>query len=154
MDIVCFVPSANEGAGQMLPAPSIPNFFDVADALAAKQLCRKKGILLHARSYEVDDGDLLEMARAGGALVFSFSDVLSESGFRRSIIISKMRLALAACRKRGAGFVVCSLAKNANEMRRARELSAFAAVLGMTDVERKEAGKTLEKLMGVSKVSK
>ena len=105
MDIVRFEPKENEGAGRALPLSSIPNFSDAADAKAGKALCRKKNMLLHARSYEIDDGDLLELARAGGALVFSLSDILMESGFRRAILLSKMRLALAACRKRGTGFV-------------------------------------------------
>ena len=143
MDIVRFEPSANEGAGRVLPVSSLPNFFDAASALAAKQLCRKKGALVHAAGYEVDDGDLLELARANGALVFSLSDVISERGFRRSILISKMRLLLSACRKRGTGFIFATLAADAAQMRSARELVAFAAVLGATDVERKAAEKKL-----------
>jgi len=146
MDIVRFEPLSGEGAGRALPVSSLSNFFESANALAAKQVCRKKNSLLHAGNYEVDEGDLLELARAGGALVFSFSDLLPESGFRRAIIISKMRLALAACRKRGTGFVFATLAKDASQMRGARELSAFAAVLGATDVERKEAEKNMARL--------
>jgi len=147
MDIVRFEPSANEGAGRALPVSSVANFFEAATALAAKQFCRKRSALLHPAGYEVDEGDLLELARAGGAIVFSFSDVLSERGFRRSILISKMRLLLSACRKRGTGFVFVTLAKSANEFRSARELSAFAFVLGATDVERKEAEKKLRNLV-------
>ena len=150
MDIVRFEPSANEGAGRALPASSLANFSDVADAKAAKQVCRKKGTLLHAGSYEVDDGDLLELSRAGGAFVFSLADILAESGFRRAIIISKMRLALSACRKRGTGFVFVTLAKDAAQMRSDRELMAVAAVLGATDVERKGAEKNIERLAGGS----
>ena len=151
MDIVRFGLSANEGAGRALSVSSIPNFFDSANALAAKQVCRKKGALVHPSSYEVDDGDLLELSRAGGAIVFSFSDILSERGFRRSILISKMRLLLAACRKRGTIFIFATLAKDAASMRSARELTAFAAVLGATDVERKEAEKKIAELVKVEK---
>ena len=154
MDIVRFEPSDNEGAGRALPISSIPNFFDAANALAAKQLCRKKCALVHPSGYEIDDGDLLELSRAGGAVVFSFSDILSESGFRRSILISKMRLLVSACRKRGTGFVFATLAKDANGLRSARELSAFAAVLGATDVERKGAEKRLLSLAGKKMVGK
>lgn len=143
MDIVRFGPTDNEGAGRALPASSLPNFFEAADAKAAKQHCRKKGALLHVPGYEVDDGDLLELARAGGAIVFSLSDVISERGFRRSILISKMRLLLSACRKRGTAFIFVTLAKDAPMARSARELSAFAAVLGATDVERKQAEKRI-----------
>jgi len=143
MDIVRFEPTGKEGAGRALPVSSLSNFFDAANALAAKQLCRKKFALVHPSGYEIDDGDLLELARAGGAVVFSLSDVVSERGFRRAIIISKMRLLLSACRKRGTGFVFATLAKDASQMRSARELSAFAAVLGATDVERKDAEKRM-----------
>ena len=143
MDIVRFEPNESEGAGRALHVSSISNFFDAADARAAKQPCRKKGALVHPANYEVDEGDLLELARAGGALVFSLSDVISERGFRRAIIISKMRLLLSACRRRGTGFVFATLAKGASQMRSARELSAFAAVLGATDVERKASEKRI-----------
>ena len=146
MDIVRFEPSANEGAGRALHVSSLSNFFEAADTKSAKPLCRKKSILLHVRSYDIDDGDLLELARAGSAFVFSFSDVLSESGFRRAIIISKMRLALSACRKRGTSFVFATLAKDASSARSLRELVAFATVLGATDVERKAAEKNIERL--------
>jgi RNase P/RNase MRP subunit p30 len=141
MDIVRFVPDGREGAGRALPVSSLSFFFDAANALAAKQSCRKKGALVHPSSYGIDDGDLLELSRAGGAVVFSFSDVLSERGFRRSILISKMRLLLSACRKRKTGFIFATLAKDASQMRSGRELVAFAAVLGATDLERKEAEK-------------
>ena len=154
MDIVRFEPSANEGAGRALPASSISNFFDVADAKAGKPLCRKKNMLLHVRSYEIDDGDLLELARAGSAFVFSLSDIMSESGFRRAILLSKMRLVLAACRKRGTGFVFVTLAKDASSMRSARELVAFATVLGVSDVEKKAAEKNLERLAGENNAPK
>jgi RNase P/RNase MRP subunit p30 len=153
-DIVLLQGLETSAAEGTIFSGALPNFFSAPDAKAAKQSCRRKNALLHVRSYEVDDGDLIELSRAGGALVFSLSDVLPESGFRRAILLSKMRLALAACRKRGTGVVVCSLAKNANEMRGARELSAFASVLGMSDVERKEAGKNLERLTNPAKVEK
>ncbi len=150
MDIVRFEPSANEGAGRALAVSSLANFFDAATALAAKPHCRKKGALLHAASCEIGDGDLIELGRHEGAVVFSFSDILAERGFRRSILISKMRLLLTACRKRKASFVFVTLAKDAHHMRSARELLAFAAVLGATDVERKAAEKKLKQLAGGS----
>ncbi|MFA6214606.1 MAG: hypothetical protein WC717_05005 [Candidatus Micrarchaeia archaeon] len=153
-DIVSSQELAEGSAGGRVFSGSLLNFFSVPGGKEAKQACRKKGAILHVASYEVDDGDLIELARAGGALAFSFSDILPEPGFRRAILISKMRLLLSACRRRGTGFVVCSLAKNANELRGARELSAFAAVLGMADVERKGAEKRLELLCGAAKVDK
>ncbi|MCX6771459.1 MAG: hypothetical protein NTX79_05380 [Candidatus Micrarchaeota archaeon] len=148
VDIVLFQGLETSAAEGKIFSGSLSNFFSAPDARAAKPLCRKKGILLHVSSCEIDEGDLLELARAGGALVFSLSDILSESGFRRAILLSKMRLALAACRKRGTSFVFATLAKDANELRSAREISAFAAVLGMSDVERKGAEKKLLSLTG------
>jgi RNase P/RNase MRP subunit p30 len=61
-------------------------------------------------------------------------------------MISKMRLLLSTCRKRGAGFIFATLAGDEGQMRSARELSAFAAVLGATDVERKAAEKRMKQL--------
>lgn len=114
----------------------------------AKAEARAKNCLLYVQSYEFDEGACRELARSGGALVFSFSDVLREKGFRRGIILSKMRLALAACRKADCGYVACTLARSADETRNARELAAFMAVLGMDARERKFAEETAERLFG------
>jgi hypothetical protein len=148
MDIVCFELKESKGAMQALAASSIKNFSEAADARAAKPLCRKEGALVHLANYEIDEGDLLELSRRNGALVFALSDVLRERGFRRGILISKMRLLLAACRKRCAAFVFATLANDEGQMRSARELSAFAAVLGATDVERKGAEKRMKQIAG------
>ena len=142
-DIVLFQGQQTSAAEGMVFAGALPCFFSVTDAKSAKALCRKKSALIRPANYEVDEGDLLELARAGGAIVFSFSDVLSESGFRRSILVSKMRLLISACRKRGTGFIFATLAKDAAQVRSSRELAAFAAVLGATDVERKAAEKRM-----------
>ena len=117
-------------------------------------MCRKKLALLHVSSYEADEGDLLELSRGKGALVFSFADVLGQRGFRRSILLSKMRLLLAACRKTGAAFVFASMAKTPEGMRNARELAAFASVLGATDVERKAAQEKLESFASSTRTEK
>lgn len=151
IDIVRFGLEGKEGSGRALQASALRGFFEVADAKSAKQFCRKKSALLHVSSYELDGGDLLELARAGGAVVFALSDVAGEHGFRRAIMISKMRLLLAACRKRGAGFVFSTLAADSSQMRTARELSAFASVLGATDVERKGAEKKADEILKVGK---
>ena len=113
----------------------------------AKTGARVRNCLLHIPSYEFDDGVCKELCRSGGALLFSFSDILREKGFRRGIVISKMRLALASCRKAGCGYAVCTLARNANETRNARELESFMSVLGMDQHERKFAGETSERLV-------
>jgi len=99
-------------------------------------------------SYEFDDGVCKDLARCGGAVLFSFSDILREKGFRRSIMLSKMRLALAACRNGGCGAVACTLAQNAAGLRNAREILAFMAVLGMGQEEKKASVQLLAKLAG------
>lgn len=138
-----------EGIDAFVPASALHNFRETKTA-SSKGEARAKGVLLYSASYEFDDGAYLELRRNGGALVFSFSDVLCEKGFRRAIVLSKMRLALAACRKAGCGFVFCTLAKNGEGCRNARELVAFASVLGMTQEERKYSKELLEKLAGAA----
>jgi len=113
---------------------------------SVKADARMRGVLLYSPPYEIEEGACVELARNGGALVFSLSDVLREGGFRRSIIISKMRLALAACRRAGCSSVAFTLAKRQEEVRTGRELAAFMAVLGMTDAERKHAKEIAETL--------
>lgn len=139
---------APSGIERLVPAQSLKNFFQAANAATARNAAKRKGSLLYSPSYEFDDGVFAELARGGGAIVFSFSDVLKERGFRRAIALSKMRLALEACRRVDCGFVVCTLAKNADELRNARELTAFMAVLGMKDTERKAAEKMVGELAG------
>jgi RNase P/RNase MRP subunit p30 len=108
---------------------------------------RMKGALLYSSGYEFDDGVYKDLAKGNGALVFAFCDVLRESGFRRGIMISKMRLAFASCRKAGCGFVVCTMAKNENELRNDAELGAFMSVLGMNYHEKKFAGECAARLV-------
>lgn len=148
MDIVRFVPTGEKGAMRALSAPAIPGFSEVSDAKAAKQACRRQGALVHSSNYEIDEGDLLELSRRGGAVIFALSDALRERGFRRGILISKMRLLLKACRKRGTPFIFATLANDESQLRSAREISAFAAVIGATDVERKAAEKKMKQLAG------
>jgi len=135
-----------DGIDALVSASALHNFRETK-ANSSKGDARVKGALLYSSSYEFDDGAYLELQRSGGALVFSFSDILGEKGFRRAIVLSKMRLALAACRKAGCGFVACTLAKNEAGLRNARELVAFMAVLGMTQEERKYSKELLEKLV-------
>lgn len=136
-----------DGIDALFPASALKNFSPAADAASARNAAKRKGALLHSSSYEIEDGVLLEIAASGGAVLFSFSDVLKERGFRRGIILSKMRLLVSAARKRKCGFAVCTLAKNESEVRNARELTAFAAVIGFTDVERKGAEKRMAELL-------
>jgi len=140
---------APRGVALAVPAQSLKNFRQPKNAAQAKSDCRAKNALVYMGAYELDDGSFSDLAASGGALVFSFSDLLHEQGFRRSILLSKMRLCLAQCRRAGCGFVACTLAQNENELRNAREIRAFMAVLGMGEDERKEAERSLERLAGV-----
>ena len=135
------------GLDSLVPAQSLKNFSQLANAASARNAAKRKRAILYSSSYDIEDGALLELAANRGAIVFSFSDVLKERGFRRGILLSRMRLLLSAARKRKCGFVVCTLAKNANEMRNARELTAFMAVLGFSDVERKDAERKIGELV-------
>ena len=135
------------GIAKSVFAPSIPNFKSCSGK-DARGFAKQKGMLLHAPSYEIDDGTLLDLARAGGAVVFSFSDIIKERGFRRAILISKMRLLLSACRRAKCGFVFASLAAGENSRRNSRELAAFSVIVGIDSGERKSSEKLLPALCG------
>jgi hypothetical protein len=129
-------------------AQMLKNFRQVKNPGEARALCRIRGTLIYSAGYELDDGVIKDLAAAGGAVVFSFTDLLKERGFRRAIVLSKMRLAFSSCRKSGCGTVVCTLAANAASCRSARELGAFASVLGMTAQEKIHAEATARRLVG------
>jgi len=136
------------GIKQALPVQALGNFRAIKSAAESTHAARMKNVLLYSQSYELEDGACRELAKFQGALVFSFSDILRESGFRRAIVLSKMRIAFAACRKSGCGYVVCTLAKTQGEARNARELEAFQSVLGMNQHEKDFAERTLSRLTG------
>lgn len=146
IDIVLAQLPKLDGIDAAAIASSLKNFSQPKDAASARAAAKAKGALLYSPLYEFDDGVLVELARSGGAVVFSFSDVLKERGFRRGILLSRMRLLLNAARKRKCGFAACTLAKDEESLRNGRELTAFMAVLGMSDVERKGAEKISEAL--------
>lgn len=135
-----------KGISGLLQARLLKNFRQVKGSDEAKGIARTRNVLVYAPSYELDEGIYRDLQRNGGAVVFSFSDILSEQGFRRAILLSKMRLAFALCRKSGAGFVVCTLANEDNGARSAREIGAFMAVLGMNQHEKLHAEKLIAKL--------
>ena len=135
----------SEGIDAQVAASTLKNFVSANDGAAARAGAKRSGVLLYVPQYEFDDGVCIELKRSGGALVFSFADVLRQKGFRRAIALSKMRLALAQCRRGGCAFAVATLAKSEQEVRNARELVAFATVLGMNNAERKNA----EKIIGL-----
>jgi RNase P/RNase MRP subunit p30 len=146
IDIVSFSGKEKSAPGikECFESGALPNFFSSTNSKEIGNAAKKKRTILRCPTYEVDDGSLLEIARGKGALLFCFSDLLKEKGFRRGILISKMRLLVAAARRMGAVCAVCTLAANENEVRSARELDAFAAVIGMSDVERNDSEKQIE----------
>ena len=136
-----------DGIDALVAATALKNFVIAQNEAEARAGAKKKGVLLYVPAYEFDDGVCGELARSKGALVFSFADVLRQKGFRRAIVLSKMRLALAQCRRGGCAFAVVTLAKSWEELRNARELVAFAAVLGMNPQEKKIAEETAARLV-------
>lgn len=144
----------SRGVSNAMPVSSLPAFRQIRASAESASAARMKNVLLYSDSYELDDGACKELKKSGGALVFSFSGILRESGFRRAIMISKMRMALSQCRKSGCGFVVCTLAKDASEARNARELESFKSILGMNLHEREFSDRALERLAGKEKKTK
>ena len=136
-----------DGIDSLVAATALKNFVIATSEAQARAGAKRNGVLLYVPAYEFDDGVCGELARSKGALIFSFSDVLRQKGFRRAIVLSKMRLALAQCRRGGCSYAVVSLAKSEQEVRNARELVAFAAVLGMNPQEKKIAEETAERLV-------
>ncbi len=134
------------GIKAAVAAQMLKNFRSPKNQAETRADCRMRHALLYSPLYEFDDGVFKDLSKHSGAVVFSFSDVLCEKGFRRAIVLSKMRLALGACRKSGCGAVACTLAKDENSLRSARELEAFMAVLGMNEHEKAHAEECMEKL--------
>ncbi len=136
------------GISKIACASLLKNLKEPKGKKEAMEICRLKNVLLHFPCYEFNGGICTGIKKSNGAAVFSFSDILHEQGFRRGILISKMRLAIAECRRLKAGFVVCSLAKKKSEQRNARELCAFMRVLGMSQHEIVHSCALLERLAG------
>jgi hypothetical protein len=136
-----------KGISENLPAPSLSFFRKADNPRGARSCAKQKAVLLYCPSYEIDDGALVDMARLGGRVLFAFSDVLKESGFRRAILLSKMRLLVDAARRAGCHFAACSMANGGTEARNARELLAFAAFIGFTQDERAGMKGYLERLV-------
>jgi len=134
------------GLSEIVPVSALKNFRQVADAAAAKSAARGKDVLLYSPPYEFDEGVFSDLAKSQGALVFSFSDLIAEKGFRRAIMLSKMRLAFSSCRKKGCGFAVCTLANDEAGLRSGRELESFLSVLGMNEHEKKFCESTMDRL--------
>jgi len=136
------------GLSEVVQASALKNFRQAADAASAKSAARGKDVLLYSPGYEFDDGVFSDLAKSGGAVVFSFSDLLAEKGFRRAITLSKMRLAFSSCRKKGCGFVVCTLADDEGLLRNRRELVSLMSVLGMNEREKKFCESAIDRLAG------
>jgi len=134
----------------LIDAKSLKLFREPKSEAEARAACKSQCAMLHISGYGVDEGMAKDIAKARGVLLFSFSDILRESGFRRAIAISKMRLALEACRGAGANFAACTLAANSNELRTKHELLAFLSVLGIGTHEKKHSECILERICGKS----
>ena len=59
--------------------------------------------------------------------------------FEKAGIIGRMEQNVRICRKANVKMVVCSYASNVKEMRGAKDLQAFARIIGMTGKEAKNA---------------
>ncbi len=73
------------------------------------------------------------------AIGFGFSFVLNANGVERARILGRMRQNVKICSKVGTKMVVCSYANNLKEMRGAKDLLAFARLIGMSGDESKNA---------------
>jgi len=73
------------------------------------------------------------------AIGFGFSYLLNSNNVERARIIGRMKQNVRICRKSKTKMVVCSYASSPQEMRGAKDLLAFARVLGMTGGEAKKA---------------
>lgn len=125
---------------------NIKNFFSSNSKKEVSRGFKTKNSIIHLSCYEFYPEELKNASRFGCTIAFSLSDLLCESGFKRAILLSKMRIALRACRENGVGFVVCTLAENQNQTRSCRELAAFGKAIGMTDIEIKNSDLKLREL--------
>ena len=73
------------------------------------------------------------------AIGFGFSFILNLEGVQLGQMIGRMKQNVRICRKSKTKMVVCSYANNVKEMRGAKDLLAFANVIGMTPGEAKQA---------------
>ncbi|MEM4554621.1 MAG: hypothetical protein QXT25_02115 [Candidatus Anstonellaceae archaeon] len=108
----------------------------------------QKKCIIYRETYEFEEGELKNLAKLGGAVFFSFSDIIKQKGFQRGITISKMRIASQMCKKTGCGAVFGTLAQNQMMLRNEKELEALMRVLGMTPHEIEFSKKLASKLIG------
>ncbi len=73
------------------------------------------------------------------AIGFGFSFVLNSKSVERAKMIGRMKQNVRICKKAGAKMVVCSYGGNVKEMRGARDLLAFARIIGMEPGEAKNS---------------
>lgn len=126
------------------------NFFSSSQNPKELASLARKCRLLHNPSYDAQEGWVSAAAQSGCAIVFSVCDAARLCGFKRGILISKMRILLSMCKKYGAKTYVCSLAQKEYEQRNRHERECFAMYLGMEKKEAKEAvGLLGEKLKGM-----
>ncbi len=73
------------------------------------------------------------------AIGFGFRCLLHADPITRAMILGRMKQNVKICRKAGTKMVVCSYAHDLKELRGAKDLVAFARVIGMTGGEAKKA---------------
>lgn len=104
-----------------------------------------QGDHLHFRKSGLDQVICPLMKKNNIALAFSFSSVLNSK--RRSQLLGRMIQNVKLCRKYKVKMILASFAKDKWEQRAEPELHAFGKVIGMTDVEVKEATSFVPKIL-------
>ena len=73
------------------------------------------------------------------AIGFGFRSLLYVDSVTRAMILGRMKQNVKICQKSGTKMIVCSYASDLKELRGAKDLVAFARVIGMTGGEAKKA---------------
>ncbi len=92
---------------------------------------------LHYRSSGLNQVTAKLANKNGIAIGFSFNNVLNSNDISKTL--GRMMLNVRLCRKYKVKMMVGSFATNKYEMRQAKDLLSFAAILGMSNKEIKEA---------------
>ena len=137
------------GANSICISQLPKNFFfssmDAAQLLSGAKKCA----LIRSPQYDAQEGWVSAAAQSGCAIVFGVCDAARLAGFKKAILVSKMRMLVAMCKKYGAKICVCSLAQKEYEARNEHERLCFAMYLGLERKEAKEAVGLLGKKLKV-----
>ena len=94
---------------------------------------------LHSKNSGLNQVILCHAAQNNVAIGFNFSLLLRASDAQRPLLLGRMIQNVLLCRKYKVRMVLSSLAQEPYAMRDAKDLLAFARVLGMTGKEAQEA---------------